>query len=227
LLNAAEWEIVVEMQAFMDESGTHKGAPIISVGAWVGAQWQWKKFLSHWGERHFHAKESKCAPLKHGLFEAIQFSGIQGFTAWLQPEDYTAHATPHFKSGLGNPYAVCTFACVMGIGRHCRTNNLGRVAFFIENGQPNVNFVKQTLEYMKTRERSGVASVAVVQKKDFVQLCTADFLAHSRSSDKPWFDTLYNTGNVFQDHITPQKIARMSRQITDGFRRIKNKRSES
>jgi hypothetical protein len=215
---------VVVMEAFIDESGTHKGAPTISVAAWVGAHWQWKKFLSYWDDKYFHAKDPKCAPLKQALFEAIGFGELEGFTAWMNPEDYAKHATAHFRSGLGNPYSVCAFACAIGVCKFCKDNNLGKVAFAIEDGQPNVEFVRETLEYMKTKERFGIASVATASKKDSVQLCTADFLAHSRSSSEEWFGTFYDTGRVWQDHVTPEKVMRMSRQITEGLKRMKRNR---
>lgn len=212
------------MEAFIDESGTHKGSLTVSVAAVVGTRWQWRRFLSYWGDRYFHAKDPKCAPLKHGLFDAMQDSALESFVASINPEDYRVYATAHFRSGLGNPYAVCTFASAMGVCKFCRANNLGKVAFVIEGGQPNVEFVRETLEYMKTKQRLGIASVAVAKKKDFVQLCTADFVAHSRTSDEEWFQRLYDSGRVSQDRTTPEKIIRMSRQITEGITRLKQNR---
>jgi hypothetical protein len=205
LFSGDEKRVVVVMEAFVDESGTHKGAPTISVAAWVGGHWQWKKFLSYWDSKQFHAKDPKCGPLKQALFEAIRFGELEDFTAWMKPEDYAKHATPHFRTGLGNPYSVCTFACAIGVCKFCKDNNLGKVAFVIEEGQPNVAFVRETLEYMKTQERFGIASIATAGKKDFVQLCTADFLAHSRSSSEQWFEAFYGTGRVWQDHVTAEK----------------------
>ena len=212
------------LETFIDESGTHKGASIISVAAMVGARYQWKKFLSYWDRRYFHAKERSCAPLKPALFDAIQFSELEGFTAWMKPEDYSTYATAHFRSGLGNPYAVCAFACAIGVCKFSKKNNLGKVVFVVEGGQPNVGYVKEVLEYMRTRERFGIESVAVSNKNDFVQLCTADFLAHSRSSDHEWFERLYDTGRVSQDRITPEKVIRMSGQITEGLKRMRQNR---
>ena len=216
--------IVVVMEAFIDESGTHKGLPTVSVAAVVGARWQWRRFLSYWGDRYFHAKDPKCAPLKHGLFDATQDSELESFVASIKPEDYHAYATAHFRSGLGNPYAVRAFASAMGVCKFCRANNLGKVAFVIESGQPNVEFVRQTLEHMQTKERFGITSVAVAKKTDFIQLCTADFVAHSRTSDEEWYRRLYDSGRLSQDHTPPEKLVRMSRQITEGLKRLKQKR---
>src|SRR5262249_32023183 len=162
-------------------------------------------------------KDSKCIPLKHGLFDAMQDSELESFVAWIRPEDYRAHTTAHFKSGLGNAYAVCTFASAMGGCKFCREGNLGKITFVIESGQPNIEFVRQTLEYMQTKERYGIASVVVAGKKDFVQLCTADFVAHSRTSDGEWYQRLYESGRVSHDQITPEKLSRMSHRITEGL----------
>ena len=114
------------MEAFMDESGTHKGSPTVSIAAIVGAHWQWRRFLSYWGDRYFHAKEPKCAPLSgHGLFDAMQDSELEAFVAWTRPEDSGAHTTAHFSSGLANAYAVCAFASAIGVCRFCRQKRFG------------------------------------------------------------------------------------------------------
>ncbi len=46
------------IEAFVDESGTHRGSPILSVGLFGGTHDNWKIFLDKWGDRYFHAKES-------------------------------------------------------------------------------------------------------------------------------------------------------------------------
>src|SRR5271163_2358873 len=196
LFSGDEERLVVIMEAFIDESGTHKGAPTVSVGATLGAHWQWKKFLSHWGDKPFHAKDPRCTALKLGLFEAMEFAEVTGFSAWISPEDYKVTATEHFKTGLGNAYAVCALSCAIAVCKFCRARDLGKIAFVIEEGQPNVGFVRSALEYMMSRDRFTIASVAVAKKKDFVQLCTADFLAYSRTSDDAWYQELLNTGRI-------------------------------
>jgi len=198
----------------------------VCVAAVVGAQWQWRRLLSYWDDRYFHAKDPKCAARKHGLFDAMQDSQLESFVAWIRPEDYYAHATAHFKSGLGNGYSVCAFASAIGVCTFCRENNLGKVAFVIESGQPNINFVRETLEYMQTKERYGIESVTVAQKKEYVQLCTADFVgvAHSRTSDENWYQRLYDSGRVSHERVTPEKLGRMSGQISQNLKRLRQRR---
>jgi hypothetical protein len=203
------------MEAFLDESGTHKGASVVTVSGWVGAHWQWKKFLSHWDSKPFHAKDPKCEPLKHGLFEAIKFAELKGFSAWMKPQDYENQMNPIVKSQMGNAYANCTFACALGICKYCQANKMGKIAFVIEAGQPNARWIKFVLERLQDRSEFkgidlGIASVATATKQDFIQLCAADFLAHSRTSAPKWFDTLYESERVSQQHITAQKLATFS-----------------
>lgn len=218
--------LVVVIEAFIDESGTHKGSPLVAVGAVIGAHWQWRKFLSMWDDKPFHAKERKYDPLKPALFDAFQECELEGFVASMIPDDYEKHANKHFRSGLGNPYSVCTFACAVGVSKYCKDNNLGEIAFVIEAGQPNVNFVRETLEYMQTKERYRIASVAVAPKEKFVQLCTADFLSHSRTSEPEWFSNLHATNHVWIDEIGPEKIVRMSKQISTGIWRMRKERQK-
>jgi len=216
--------IVVVMEAFVDESGTHRGAPIISVAAWAGAHWQWQKFLSHWDDKHFHAKEPKCAPLKHGLLQAIEFGELEGFTTWMQPDHYDANTANQFRSVMGNAYAICAYACALGVCKFAHNHKLGKVAFVIEAGQPNVAFVRQTLEHMMVKEHFGIASVAIAPKEEFVQLCTADFLAHSRTSDEKWFERLENTGRVSVAQIMPTALTKASDSLLQGLEKMRHQK---
>lgn len=209
------------LEAFIDESGTHKGSPITAVAGWVAQHIYWKKFLSQWGEKPFHAKDSKCDPLKYVIYGTITESNLIGFVAWMKPEDYKNHANPLFKSAIGNACAVCTFDCALGICKFASKNRLGKVAFVIEDGQPNAQFIRQVLDGMKKHERLGIASVALASKKDVVQLRTADFLAHSCTSEPKWFHTLVDSGLVANDYFTSERIVRMSGDLLKRYKLIK------
>ena len=210
------------MEAFLDESGTHSGSPIVGVAGWVGAHWQWSKFLSHWGEKPFHAKDPRCEPLKHGLAEAIEFAELDGFVAWMQPEDYEPNSDPVFRSAIGNAYAVCAFDCVLGICKFVPRHTTAKTAFVIEDGQSNSKFIREVLDGMKAKRSDlGIASVGLAGKKDFVQLITADFLAYSRTSDPKWFEVLMSTGHVAEDHITGDRMRRMSDELLRRYRILK------
>jgi hypothetical protein len=210
------------LEAFIDESGTHKGAPSLSVAGWVAHHGYWKRFLSRWGEkRQFHAKDPRYDSSRAALYDAILDSQLEGFVSWIKPEHYKKHADPLFKSAIGNAYAVCTFNVALGIFKFARTNRMGKVAFIIESGQSNVEFIRQVLEGMKAKERFGVASVAVASKEDFVQLCTADFLAYSRTSDQGWFEEFVASGLVAEDYVTPERLVRMSDDLLRRYKILK------
>lgn len=215
------------MEAYIDESGTHKGSPRTSVAAVLGVHWQWRRFLSRWGTVPFHAKEPKCAPLKPALLDAMQDSGLVGFVSSIKPSDYEAHATPQFRSGLGNPYSLSAFAVAIGISKFCKANGLGRVALVVESGQPNVRYVKEVLEFMQSRERYGIALVTVATKRDSIQLGTADFLAHSCTSDSHWFERIRARCQIFEDDTTPAKITAMSNRIAISLRYLRRNRRQS
>jgi hypothetical protein len=208
-------------EAFVDESGTHKGASIVGVAAWAAHRAYWKRFVSWWGDRQFHAKDPKCSALKQGLFDAIQGSHLEGFVAWMKPQDYQAYASHLFKSAIGNAYAVCTFNCALGICKFAQKENLGPVAFVIEGGQPNAEWIREVLEGMKEKPRYGITSVAVVKKHDYVQLYTADFLAHSCTSNQDWFQRFRGTGRVLEDHITPNRMRKMSDDLVKRYKILK------
>jgi hypothetical protein len=113
----------------------------------------------------------------------------------------------------------------VGISKCCKARKLGKVAFVVEGGQPNVGYVKEVLEFMRTRERYEIASVTIGNKK-VIQLYAADFLAHSCTSDSKWFDRITATCDIFEDDTTPEKITRMSAQITTNLRRLRRERRE-
>ncbi len=155
------------------------------------------------------------------MLEAIRRSRLQGFATWMTPQDYRLHATHLFKSAIGNAYAVCVFNCALGVCRYARVNQLGKVAFVIEGGQPNVRWIKEVLEDMRAKPKYGIAYVVVANKHDFVQLYTADFLAHSCTSDQEWFGRLYSTGLVRKQRIDAARIRKMSIDLTQRHKVLK------
>jgi hypothetical protein len=172
------------IEAFLDESGTHRGSPILAVGACVGTHDQWAIFLESWNNLEFHAKNPIYDQLKPKLASAIRKSEIHGVVAFLRPEDWQNHTNIQTKSAIGNAYAVCAFACVEGI---CR-NFSEPVSFVIEDGQPNSEWVERVIKSLAEDDqwKHCIGPVALAKKRDFVQLHSSDFLAHSWSTGNPW-----------------------------------------
>jgi hypothetical protein len=59
-----EVAILQPLEAFFDESGTHRGSRILSVGACLGSHEQWQNFLKCWTVANFHSKERRYERLK-------------------------------------------------------------------------------------------------------------------------------------------------------------------
>lgn len=201
-------------QAYLDESGTHEGAAILAAAAYFGTGEQWKIFLEKWKHEYFHARGSRCENLKPELADAIEASGIEGAEVYLRPHDFNVSASVDMKSNMGNAYAVAIFLCVIGISELVSaTNENARVAFVIEDGQPNVLWAQRLLlAFME--EYPTIASVTVTSKSNTPQLHPADFLAHSRSTtDKVWMDRLFAKGRCREMVISADIFARTSEEV--------------
>jgi len=177
-------------QAYIDESGTHEGAEILTVAGYYGTSAQWQTFLDNWKQTEFHAKERRFDALKPQLAHAIDLAQLGGVEVCLRPWEFKNHANSDFKNHIGNAYAVCAFSCATRICELIGTDTEARVAFVLEDGQPNANWVQRILIAMM--QRFPIASVTIAKKRDFPQLHTADFLAyfkkyHRRAVDGPAF----------------------------------------
>jgi hypothetical protein len=177
--------VVQLLEAFVDESGTHHGAPILSVGVCVGSHKQWRNFLALWRVADFHAKERSSDSLKPILLQAITKSRVRCFVGFVEPKDYATNAGVRLKAGLGNAYVAGVVSCVAAICRNAKRP----ISFTIEDGQPNSEWVRKVVQGMAYMPewRDCIAGVALVPKKNFTQLHVADFLAHAWSTRDIWY----------------------------------------
>jgi Protein of unknown function (DUF3800) len=193
--------------AYLDESGTHKGARVLSVAGYVGTKKEWNLFEKNWsgclagtGIEYFHANSPKCDFLRPDLALSITKRNLRGMLCAIDPEIYNKQTSHQFKSTLGNAYAICTFSCALSIVTYAQQNNLGRVTFVIEAGQPNAEFIERMLKSMMADDEHKIAGVMLANKKDFVPLQTADFLSHVFSTngdnEKAWFEYLVKFGKI-------------------------------
>lgn len=198
-------------EAYFDESGTHDGAPILSVAACVGTQEQWSAFLKLWGNPRFHAKERDSDPLKPKLLDIISKTKLIGMICFVKPAVFENNVSHQWKSALGNAYATCLFACALQICENCPDG----VSFVIEDGQPNSEWVLKILRTMSTvtEWEKRITSVALVKKRDFVQLHAADFLAHSWSTSSPMCADLKKTEHVFETDISTVQFGELSKDL--------------
>lgn len=204
-------------QAYLDESGTHAGSPLMAVAGYFGTHGQWNTFLDNWKYEHFHARDPRFDKLKPELANAIDASGVEGVEVYLRPQEFIKSASEDMKSNMGNAYAVTSFLCVTGICHLVAAENEdARISFVLEDGQPNVLWVQRMLLAFMA-EFPMIASVTVTPKKDFPQLHPADFLSHSRSTTNiNWMNRLFSAQRVHERTLerelfeaTSQEVARL------------------
>jgi len=201
-------------QAYIDESGTHAGASILAVAAYFGTHGQWEQFLSRWKHDDFHACESRYDKLKSELADAIDASEIEGAEVCIRPHEFQNSASADMKSNMGNAYAVGVFLCVVGICKLVSTENENaRIAFVLEDGQPNVLWVQRLLIAFMA-EYPTIASVTVAAKVGTPQFHPPDFLAYSRSTtDVPWMNRLFAKGRAREMPIEAELFSRTSEGV--------------
>jgi hypothetical protein len=216
------------LEAYLDESGTDERSPVVAVGCYGGHHDEWMAFEDAWnpilrcaGIDCFHATDRRCDPLWPLLLETIQARKVQGLLLSVRHDDYKVIPTARFKSTLGNAYGACTFGCALQMAAWARENNHGPVAVVIEDGQPNIRFVKETLEEMIGDEAFNIAAVTIARKRDFVPLQAADFLSHCCSLDRmEWLRGLIGDGygQALQGHYTPDDLRRLSQQMEEAWK---------
>jgi hypothetical protein len=210
-------------EAYLDESGTHEGSPILSVAGYFGTREQWNVFLDRWPYIEFHAREKKFDPLKPALADALDAAELTGIETCLRPWEFNLHANTAFKSNLGNAYAVGAFICALKICDLVKDNPDARVALVLEDGQPNVLWVQRLLIMMMLE--FPIASVTVAKKSECVPLHSADFLSHSRSTTNiKWMDRLFLGKRVWEQPIDGVIFQQTSSAITELLKEHRRKK---
>jgi hypothetical protein len=209
------------LTAFLDESGTHAGCPVVTVAGFYGNAEQWAAFRSAW-EPHssgFHAKD--CEVRFPKLVEAIIASKINGMCITLGKQTYRKNATKQMLSRAGNEYAMCAFQCVLTICREV----VSPTAFVLEHGQPNLEFVLKTLLYMLDAGDACISSVTPAKKTDFIELHPADFVSHLASSnDEAGLQKLFKAHRLKHGHIQGKSLDEVSLELGKNIAQAKRER---
>lgn len=211
------------LHAFLDESGTSDDTPMLTVAGFYGNEQQWRLFRKLWkpNSSGFHARVSD-AMFSH-LSSAIISSEIHGIFITLHKQMYKVLATDHMKSFMGNPYALCAFQCVLSICEEVHKPT----SFVLEQGQPNLSFVKGILEYMMDAGTACVSAVASAKREDFIELHPADCASHCASfvrDHEDWLQRLMDAKLLKHGHITEEIIRDIAPEATAIVNRAKNER---
>lgn len=213
---------IAMIEAYLDESGTHRGAPLVVVAGFIGDRKVWKSFVREWrvhlknvGISYFHAKDPKCESLKAPLAKAILRRDLFGVVCSVSPKDFKANASDQFTSRLGNPYTTCAFMCAEQISKVTKEKGFGSVSVVYEVGQPKADFIYKAISAIITEIPDyGIARITFAKKEDVVPLQTADFLSHVvGTNETKWNNLFLESEKVEYAKMTSQQIAKSSKEV--------------
>ncbi len=233
------WCIAV-LEAYLDESGTHDGAPILCVAGYVGKREQWLAYEKEWlpefknsGLSCFHAVDSKCDRLRLPLAAAIDKGKFFGVIYSVKPTAFNSLAPDKLKREMGNAYAVCAVYCAFVIFRIAHELKLGPISFVYEAGQPNDELVLRSIKTLQMHKdpKMPVAGVTLGTKEEHHPLAAADFLSHVCGThtynkiDRDWYNYLTLYPKVLHEELSKERIIETSK-IVDEYLDIKRRTKE-
>lgn len=197
---ASEGALVGMLWAYLDESGTHQGSPVVVVGCYVSTAEQWTRFDTEWATL---LKERNLP-----FFHMTDFVARQGpYTGWSEAErerfirvaittivlrtQYRLAVglpleelarTEHFQH-LGHPYTLGVIECVKYVGQWMRRYHPSEyVSYVIETGTGHGDEVTRCLNYMRSqpdlRDLHRLGPHTFAEKRSVRQLQASDVLAY-------------------------------------------------
>jgi hypothetical protein len=133
IIEILEPDIVMMMEAYFDESGTHAGSPVICVAGYlftaeqaVHLDREWKQALEEFEVSHFHAADcgngfgefkplapEQCIELTKRLIGTIKRRMEIGVAVSLSETDFGQIEAPEWERG--GPYMLCAFHALAAI----------------------------------------------------------------------------------------------------------------
>jgi hypothetical protein len=201
--------LIVLAEVYIDESGTGGESEQIVLAGYIFLQKRAKKFskkfgsvLDHYDVPYFHAKEclpckgvfdhlcmTQCDLIARRLIRYIHAYSEYGFIVHLDRDKYFEMLPEPLKNDLGGEYSFCARQCLTLVKRWAnRSDFKGQFSFFFENGhemekQANRILRENFAEAEVIRERFQFCSHSFVDKRDFLPLAAADYLAYHFSRD--------------------------------------------
>lgn len=193
--------MVALSHVYIDESGTHGGSPILTMGGYLFRSEQAQRFSREWSKELLRlglpfAHMTDCAngngnyanmPLKKRidsekrLIEHIKRRSVFGFSVSLNPTRYTELLDG--EPGAPTAYTFALMGCLTVVRRWvARTSYNGKVAYFFEAGHEHQSEANLHLNDLMGRGEEAMARVAYmshafVDKRHAPPLQAADMLA--------------------------------------------------
>jgi hypothetical protein len=194
-------DVVMMMEAYFDESGTHTQSPVVCVAGYLFTTEQawhldreWTSTLSKFGVSHFHATE--CG---NGYGEFSQLTAEQrteftrqiigiikrrmtvGIAVSVSDNDFGQVHSPQWLKG--GPYVLCAAVALLGVTAWAdRRSYSGEISYHFEAGDKFQSTVNQVITEMSSSAvgRSGLRyhSHTFSGKRDRQPLQAADLIAY-------------------------------------------------
>lgn len=182
------------LYAFLDESGTHKGAPVMCVTGVLFDEkgmnqfrTAWKRELANAGialfhmtdyfhsKSHFKAMERQVANDLYGrLIGIINLYCLGSRTACVRPFGVFDVFRQRRKY---TQYTICAYACIELLSRMAQTLGHTKLSLFIESGHKNMGELKIALKAKRKQGWCGIAEYRFTGKEGPCHIQTADICA--------------------------------------------------
>ncbi len=146
--------------AYLDESNTHSGAPIICAAGYIFAPEgaddfgrHWQSFLEQRGLEEFHANVIQYRPDASELFAAltklIGETAEAGFVRLLTRESLQAiQRQPAAQRLTGSAYSMCILTCMETMAEYAKQKGW-QLSYFVEDGNEYAGELRHFLRAIK------------------------------------------------------------------------------
>ena len=214
------------LQAYLDDSGTHDGSPVVVIGGLIGPPDNWDRFEKQWVSlmkaplsgkppvRAFHLshlighhgefrdyKQGEVDRLRYKLRQIIIDSDLLQIATVVSRPDWDELVVGPYRDVLGSAEEICFSGIVVKslefLQRYSNTSDQ-KIAYVYDIGRktPEIEELFRMVEMPEYRPQ--VASVTWGQVNDMPPLQAADFIANENyRAAKEWL----KTGDVQSKHF--------------------------
>jgi hypothetical protein len=213
------------LQAYLDDSGTHNGAPVLAIGGLIGTPESWdgleqawiarlreplpgkppvrafhlSHLIGHFGEFRDY-KPAEVDALRFEFRKIILESNLCQIATVISLQDWHELVVPPYSDVLGTPEEVCFSGIVINslefLQSHGVTNR--KIAYIYDIGRKTPEFERLFRMVEDPRYRPQVTSVTWAQVNDMPPLQAADFIANENYRAAIEY---LNTGNFESPHF--------------------------
>jgi hypothetical protein len=210
-LAPSEGDLVAFLECYFDESGSHDGSPVLSVGGYLfnkeqckALDLQWKAVLDRFRLPYFRMSAcahrqrpfdllspEECIEAETAMIQLINKYALLGVGVVINERDYYAFFGGRSSAGK-NAYTFCCWQILAGIRSWINRNHFqGEIAYFFEAGhasQPEANALMRRI-FNNSGLRAGYcyATHSFVDKEKVRPVQTADILAWQQATQlKRW-----------------------------------------